>query len=63
MFLLYGKDVGNDFGIRLNGLLGFGLCLLAALIFTRFREKKVRLTDTAAIDKQLPEESRPHEKK
>lgn len=40
MFLLYGKDVGNDFGIRLNGLLGFGLCLLAALIFTRFREKE-----------------------
>lgn len=39
MFLLYGQEVGNDFGIRLNGLLGFGLCLLAALIFTRFREK------------------------
>ncbi|MBC7861993.1 MAG: MFS transporter [Bacteroidia bacterium] len=38
MFLLYGKNIGNDFGIRLNGLLGFGLCLLAALIFTRFKE-------------------------
>jgi GPH family glycoside/pentoside/hexuronide:cation symporter len=36
--LLYGKDPGNDYGIRLNGLLGFILCLLAALIFTRFRE-------------------------
>jgi glycoside/pentoside/hexuronide:cation symporter, GPH family len=40
MFLLYGKDVGNDFGIRLNGLLGFGLCLMAMVTFTRFREEK-----------------------
>lgn len=41
MFLIYGKDVGDDFGIRLNGLLGFGLCFLAALIFLRFREEKM----------------------
>ena len=40
MFLLYGKDVGNDFGIRLSGILGFILCLLAAIIFTRFKELK-----------------------
>ncbi|MCE3259757.1 MAG: transporter [Bacteroidetes bacterium] len=40
MFLLYGKDPGNDFGVRLNGLLGCGLCLLAGLIFTRFKEKQ-----------------------
>lgn len=40
MFLLYGKDVGNDFGIRLTGVLGFVLCLLAAIIFTRFKELK-----------------------
>lgn len=40
MFLIYGKDVGNDFGIRLNGILGFVLCLLAALFFTRFKEEK-----------------------
>lgn len=38
MLLIYGKDVGNDLGVRLNGLLGFGLCILAALIFTRFKE-------------------------
>ena len=44
MFLIYGKDVGNDFGIRLNGILGFVLCFLAALIFTRFKEKKNQLT-------------------
>ncbi|MDH4473817.1 MAG: MFS transporter [Fluviicola sp.] len=40
MFLLYGKDIGDDFGIRMNGLLGFGLCVLATLIFTRFKEEK-----------------------
>ena len=42
MFLIYGKDVGNDFGIRLNGLLGFVLCILAGLVFTRFKEKPWR---------------------
>ncbi|MES2591493.1 MAG: MFS transporter [Bacteroidota bacterium] len=40
MFLLYGKDPGNDFGIRLNGILGFSLCCLAAIIFSRFKENK-----------------------
>jgi GPH family glycoside/pentoside/hexuronide:cation symporter len=38
MMLLYGKDVENDFGIRLNGVLGLILCLTAMLVFTRFRE-------------------------
>lgn len=41
MFLIYGKDVGDDAGIRMNGLLGCVLCLVAALVFTRFREKKI----------------------
>jgi GPH family glycoside/pentoside/hexuronide:cation symporter len=40
MFLIYGKDVGNDLGIRLNGLLGFFLCMIAALVFTKFKELK-----------------------
>ena len=40
MFLIYGKDVGNDFGIRLNGILGFVLCFVASLIFLRFKEPK-----------------------
>lgn len=39
MLLIYGKDIGNDLGVRLNGILGFVLCFLAALIFTRFKEK------------------------
>lgn len=42
VFLLYGKDKDNDFGIRLNGLLGFGLCVIAAIIFSWFREKVSR---------------------
>jgi GPH family glycoside/pentoside/hexuronide:cation symporter len=40
MFLIYGKDVGHDFGIRLNGILGFFLCLMAAMVFSRFKERK-----------------------
>lgn len=40
MFLIYGKDVGNDFGIRLNGILGFVLCFLASIIFLKFKEEK-----------------------
>ena len=39
MFLIYGKETGNDFGIRLNGLLGCALCALAAIVFTLFRER------------------------
>jgi len=40
MFLIQGKDVGHDFGIRLNGLLGFVLCVAAAAVFSRFKEQK-----------------------
>jgi len=40
MLLIYGKDPGNDLGVRLNGILGFILCFVAALIFTRFKERK-----------------------
>ena len=39
MFLVHGKDVGHDFGIRLNGILGFVLCIIAAIIFSRFKEE------------------------
>jgi GPH family glycoside/pentoside/hexuronide:cation symporter len=36
---LYGKDPGNDMGIRLNGILGLVLGIVAALVFLNFREK------------------------
>jgi GPH family glycoside/pentoside/hexuronide:cation symporter len=38
---VYGKDPGNDFGLRLNGICGFVLCLAAFIVFTRFRERKI----------------------
>jgi GPH family glycoside/pentoside/hexuronide:cation symporter len=37
---LYGKDPGNDYGLRLNGLFGAALCILAFAVFSRFKEKK-----------------------
>jgi GPH family glycoside/pentoside/hexuronide:cation symporter len=40
MLLIYGKDIGHDTGIRLNGILGFGLCVIAAIIFSRFQEDR-----------------------
>lgn len=36
-----GKDPGNDLGIRLSGLCGALLCLLAGLYFLRYDEKQV----------------------
>ncbi len=36
---LYGKDAGNDLGLRLNGICGFALCAVAMAVFSRFREK------------------------
>ena len=38
---LYGKDPGNDLGLRLNGICGFVLCVLAMIVFSRFKEKKI----------------------
>lgn len=36
-----GKDPGNDLGIRISGLFGFGLCLFAAGFFAKYDEKKL----------------------
>jgi GPH family glycoside/pentoside/hexuronide:cation symporter len=41
MLLVYGKDEGDDLGIRLNGALGLALCVIAALVFIRFKEKRI----------------------
>lgn len=40
MLTIYGKDPGNDFGLRLNGVVGFVLCIFALLFFSRFKEDK-----------------------
>ena len=40
MLTIYGKDPENDFGLRLNGVVGFVLCIFALLFFSRFKEDK-----------------------
>lgn len=42
---VYGKDPGNDHGLRLNGICGFALCLTALIFFSRFREKRPKATN------------------
>jgi GPH family glycoside/pentoside/hexuronide:cation symporter len=37
---VYGKDPGNDYGLRLNGICGCVLCLMAVVVFSRFKEAK-----------------------
>jgi GPH family glycoside/pentoside/hexuronide:cation symporter len=39
---IYGKDPGHDYGLRLNGICGFALCVVALLVFTRFKERRIR---------------------
>jgi GPH family glycoside/pentoside/hexuronide:cation symporter len=38
MLTLYGKDPGNDFGLRLSGIIGAVLCFTAGLVYTKYRE-------------------------
>ncbi|TND09136.1 MAG: putative major facilitator superfamily transporter [Bacteroidetes bacterium] len=40
MLTIYGKDPGDDLGLRITGICGMALCLLAALMFLNFRENK-----------------------
>lgn len=39
---LWGKDPGDDLGIRLNGLVGFVFCVIAGLTFLLFRERSIQ---------------------
>lgn len=43
-----GKDPGNDLGVRLSGVAGFALCLIAGLTFLRYNEKAV-LAETVEL--------------
>jgi len=38
---ILGRDPGADLGIRMSGLAGFALCLVAGLIFLRYDERRV----------------------
>jgi GPH family glycoside/pentoside/hexuronide:cation symporter len=48
---LWGKDPGDDLGIRLNGLVGFAFCVLAGLTFLLFRERRIQHEITALMEK------------
>jgi len=39
---VYGINTGHDFVLRLNGICGFVLCLVAFTFFTWFKERRVR---------------------
>jgi len=39
MLTLYGKDPGHDQGLRMSGIVGAVLCLIAGLVYTRYDEK------------------------
>ncbi|MEX1288389.1 MAG: MFS transporter, partial [Acidimicrobiia bacterium] len=41
MLTSLGRDVGDDLGIRLSGVVGFALCAVAAVVFARYDEAKV----------------------
>jgi GPH family glycoside/pentoside/hexuronide:cation symporter len=38
---LWGKDPGDDLGIRMNGFVGFLFCVIAGITFLLFREKAI----------------------
>lgn len=38
---IWGKDPGDDLGIRLNGIVGFLMCTIAGLTFLLFKEKEI----------------------
>ncbi len=48
---VYGKDPGNDYGLRLNGICGFALCLMALIFFSRFKEKRIKQVDEFIIER------------
>ena len=39
---LWGKDPGDDLGIRLNGIVGFVACVIAGLTFLLFKERRIQ---------------------
>ncbi len=48
-----GKDPGDDFGIRASGLVGFVLCVVSALAFTRYRETQVMDEINQALNEKI----------
>ncbi len=44
----FGRDVGDDLGIRLSGVAGCALCVMAALLLTRYRAHVVETHSSVA---------------
>jgi GPH family glycoside/pentoside/hexuronide:cation symporter len=38
---IWGRNPGDDLGVRLSGMAGFALCVAAGLIFLRYNERRV----------------------
>jgi len=51
----------EELGIRLSGVFGFALCLLAAIIFSFFNEKKLKKSIDAMEEEQLSVKETPAE--
>jgi GPH family glycoside/pentoside/hexuronide:cation symporter len=49
----FGKDPGDDLGIRLSGVVGFLLCVVAALVFTRYDERQL-MQEMDALEASRP---------
>lgn len=41
MLTTFGRNPGDDLGIRLSGLVGFALCFIAGLVFLRYNERRL----------------------
>ncbi len=50
--LVFGRDVGDDLGIRLTGLAGVCFCLLSLVFLKLYNEKKV-LSESARLKEEL----------
>lgn len=44
LLTILGKDPENDLGIRLSGIIGMGLCFLAAFLFSRYKDQSFVLS-------------------
>ena len=51
--ITFGKDPGHDLGIRMSGLMGFCLCVVAGAVFLRYRERQL-LAEVAQLETAVP---------
>jgi GPH family glycoside/pentoside/hexuronide:cation symporter len=52
LLIQLGKDVGDDLGVRLTALAGLLLCIVAAIVFSFFRERKLT-HEIEALEEQI----------